>query len=109
MSTRKSTQDYEVLIEGLELAVEGSILRLLASRGPGATVTLSEAALAVGGDGWRALLDLTYMVARRLAVAGVVEFVEGGRAVDAASVSGSTALRLSGAKAARMLGRSRLN
>jgi hypothetical protein len=97
------------MIEGLELAVEGSILRLLASRGPGATVTLSEAALAVGGDGWRALLDLTYMVARRLSVSGVVEFVEGERAVDPSSVSGSTALRLSRGKAARILGLSRLN
>jgi hypothetical protein len=70
---------------------------------------LSEAALAVGGDGWRALLDLTYTVARRLAVSGAVEFVEGGRAVDPASVSGSTALRLSSGKTARILGLSHLN
>lgn len=110
MIVRKGTQDYGKLIEGLELALEGSIFRLLVSRGPGAVVTLSDAALAVGGDGWRALLGLTQTVARRMARAGVIEFVQGNEPVDHASTaSGSAAVRLKPGRAARVVGTSRLN
>lgn len=109
MFVNKSGQDYGKLIEGLELAVEGSILRLLTSRGPGAIVRLSDAALAVGGDGWRALLNLTCGVARRLAEAGVLEFVEGGEPIPHVLASGDSAVRLRSGKAARIVGPSRLN
>jgi len=110
MVGHKSRQDYGKLIEGLELALEGSIYRLLASRGPGAVVTLSDAALAVGGDGWRALLDLTLTVARRMAQAGVLEFVHGDEPVDVPSMAtGNAAVRLRPGRAGRIVGPSRLN
>lgn len=106
---KKSGQDYGKLVEGLELAIEGSILRLLTSRGPGAIVKLSDAALAVGGDGWRAILDLTCDVARRLAEVGVLEFVEGGKLIPHVLASGDAAVRLRAGEAARIVGPSRLN
>lgn len=105
----KSSHDYEKLIEGLELAVEGALLRLLTSRGPGAVVRLSDAALAVGGDGWRALLDLTRTVARRMADVGVIEFVDGGKPVDQRVANGNQAVRLRSGAAASRVGPSRLN
>lgn len=106
---KKSSQDYGKLIEGLELAVEGALLRLLTSRGPGAVVRLSDAALAVGGDGWRALLDLTHTVARRMAEVGVIEFVEGGEPIDQSVASRNPAVRLRSGVAARRAGPSPLN
>ena len=109
MFIKKSSHDYGKLIEGLELAVEGALLRLLTSRGPGAVVKLSDAALAVGGDGWRALLDLTRTVARRLAELGVIEFVEGGERIDHRVASGDSAVRLRSGGVARIAGSSRLN
>lgn len=109
MFVKRSSQDYGKLIEGLELAIEGSILRLLTSRGPGAIVKLSDAALAVGGDGWRALLDLTCNVARRLAEVGVLEFVEGGEPIPHVLASGDASVRLRPGKAASIVGPSRLN
>jgi hypothetical protein len=109
MVTRKSTRDYSKLIEGFELALEASIFRLLVSRGPGAVVTLSDAALAVGGDGWRALLDLTHAVARRMAEAGVIEFVQGSELVNHARIGRNAAVRLKPGRAARLVGPSRLN
>ena len=109
MIARKSKHDYSRLLEGLEVALEGSIFRLLVSRGPGAVVTLSDAALAVGGDGWRALLGLAQTVARRMAEAGVIEFVQGNEPVDRAMVSGNAAIRLKPGRAVRIVGPSRLN
>jgi hypothetical protein len=110
MVGQNSRQDYDKLVEGLELALEGSIFRLLVSRGPGSSVTLSDAALAVGGDGWRALLDLTQTVARRMARAGILEFVHGdGLLGDLSMATGSAAVRLRPSRAARILGPSRLN
>lgn len=106
---KKSSQDYGKLIEGLELAVEGALLRLLTSRGPGAVVKLSDAALAVAGDGWRALLDLTGTVARRMADLGVIEFVDGGEPIDPRLASGDSAVRLRSGGTARRVGPSRLN
>jgi hypothetical protein len=105
----KNSQDYGKLIEGLELALEGAILRLLMSRGPAGVVSLSDAALAVGGDGWRALLDLTRSVARRLAEVGVIEFVDRGGLIDQVVVSGDAAVRLRAGDVARIVGPSRLN
>jgi len=110
MVGHKSRHDYGKLVEGLELALEGSIYRLLVSRGPGAVVTLSDAALAVGGDGWRALLDLTLAVARRMAQAGTIEFVHGDEPVgDPSTATGGAAVRLRPGRAARIVGPSRLN
>jgi hypothetical protein len=109
MIVRKSTQDYGKLIEGFEQALEGSIFRLLVSRGPGAVVTLSDVALAVGGDGWRALLDLTRTVARRMAEAGVIEFVHANGSNQPALMGGSAAVRLKPGSATRIVGPSHLN
>jgi len=106
---KKNSQDYGKLIEGLELAVEGALLRLLTSRGPGSVVRLSDAALAVGGDGWRALLELTRTVARRMADLGVIEFVDGGAPIDHRLATGDSAVRLRSGRAARRAGPSRLN
>lgn len=111
MVGHKSRQGYETLIEGLELALEGSIYRLLVSRGPGGVVKLSDAALAVGGDGWRALLDLTVTVALQMAQAGTIEFVRGDEPADhpLAAGGGGAVVRLKPGRAARLVGPSRLN
>ncbi|NIR44276.1 MAG: DUF3253 domain-containing protein [Gemmatimonadetes bacterium] len=66
----------------MDREIEVTMLRLLAARGPGGLLTLSESALAVGGDGWRGLLDRIRRVAARLVGAGLIEFVWQGRVVD---------------------------
>lgn len=61
----------------------GAALRTLARhRAPDGTTCPSDAARAVGGEGWRDLMDLTRDVARDLARAGEVEITQKGTALD---------------------------
>ena len=58
------------------------ILRLARDRGPAKTICPSDAARAVGGDGWRDLMDEARDAARALARAGDVEITQKGEVLD---------------------------
>lgn len=63
--------------------VEAAVVALARGRAPrGTTICPSDAARAVGGDGWRDLLPLAREVARDLARSGVVEVTQRGRTLD---------------------------
>ncbi|MEM9303818.1 MAG: DUF3253 domain-containing protein [Pseudomonadota bacterium] len=77
-----------------DLALEESILALLAGRARGATICPSEAARAVAPDAWRPLLERTRCAARRLIAAGRLDMLQRGQIVDASSARGPVRLRL---------------
>ena len=83
-SKGRSSQD-----EGLEAAV----LTLLANRARGATICPSEAARAVGGEQWAALMEPARAAARRLVAAGQIDIVQAGRVVDPSTAKGPIRLR----------------
>ncbi len=67
------------------VAIEETILQLLAERGPEKTICPSEAARALGGghpDGWGPLMQPIRRVAVRLAREGRIVITRKGRAVD---------------------------
>ncbi|GHH28057.1 DUF3253 domain-containing protein [Lentzea cavernae] len=57
--------------------LEQAILDLLAARGPAKSICPSEAARAVGDDGWRDLMEPARAVARELAAHGRVVVTQG--------------------------------
>ncbi|KUI27686.1 S-adenosylmethionine tRNA ribosyltransferase [Mycobacterium sp. IS-1742] len=59
-----------------------TILRLARERGPAKTICPSDAARAVGGDGWRELMEEARETARELARAGDVEITQKGEVLD---------------------------
>ena len=69
------------------------MLTLLANRARGATICPSEAARAVGGEQWEALMEPARAAARRLVAAGQIDIVQGGRIVDASTAKGPIRLR----------------
>ena len=73
--------------------LERTVLDLLAARAPGATICPSEAARALGGDDWRALMEPARAAARRLVASGDVEITQGGEVVDPAGVRGPIRIR----------------
>lgn len=78
-------------------ALESAVLGLLGERAGGATACPSEVARRVGGDdddAWRPLMEPVREAARRLAVAGRVEWLQGGRAVDPSTARGPVRLRM---------------
>jgi hypothetical protein len=62
--------------------IEAAILALAGHRAPNGTICPSDAARAIGGTGWRALVPTVRDVARRLANEGRVEITQGGQALD---------------------------
>lgn len=62
--------------------LEAAILALAGARAPDRTICPSDAARAIGGERWRALLPVARQVARELAVAGDVEITQGGTPID---------------------------
>jgi hypothetical protein len=74
--------------------LEGAILTLLEARPGGATICPSEAARAVREHDWRPLMERTRAAARRLTARGVLEIVQGGRAVNPSTARGPIRLRL---------------
>ena len=74
-------------------ALEGSMLDLLAHRARGATVCPSEAARAVGGEDWRALMEPARAAARRLVARGEVEITQRGQVVDCSTAKGPIRVR----------------
>ena len=68
-----------------EAAIEETMLRLVAERGPGKTICPSEVARALGGphpDGWSPLMQPVRRVAVRLTKAGRVAILRKGRPVE---------------------------
>ena len=62
--------------------LEASIRALAEHRGRSSSICPSDAARAVGGDGWRELMDDARTAARQLARSGDVELRQRGGAVD---------------------------
>lgn len=77
----------------LDRQLEQSILTLLEQRALSATICPSDAARAVGGDGWRDLMDAARGAARRLVDAGLVDVTQAGEVVDAATARGPIRIR----------------
>jgi len=77
----------------LDAALEEAIRALLEGRAAGATICPSEAARAVGGDDWRALMEPARAAARRLVAAGEVEITQRGRVVDPSTAKGPIRIR----------------
>ena len=73
--------------------LERAILDLLGARAAAATICPSEAARAVGGDGWRDLMEPARQAARRLVAADAVEITQGGRVVDPSTARGPIRIR----------------
>ncbi|MGD2152461.1 MAG: hypothetical protein PVG79_04285 [Gemmatimonadales bacterium] len=95
------------LIDEIDRELELAFLRLLGSRELGAAVSLGEAALAVGGESWRSLLERAEIVTRRMAAQGILEFLP-------ASVAGgggraAVRVRLSRRQSQEQLAQSQLN
>lgn len=61
----------------VEQRLERAVLDLLEARGPAKSICPSEAARAVGGDGWRDLMEPARAVARELAAQGRVVVTSG--------------------------------
>jgi hypothetical protein len=59
-----------------------TILALTGERGPDSSICPSDAARAVGGEGWRDLMDRTRAVARDLAREGRVEVMSRGQVLS---------------------------
>ncbi|MDJ0961172.1 MAG: DUF2256 and DUF3253 domain-containing protein [Acidimicrobiia bacterium] len=75
-------------VRSLDLALERSIIELLAERPRGASICPSEAARRVGADDWRPLMERTRRAARRLVADGRVVVMQHGRIVDASDARG---------------------
>ena len=73
--------------------LRAAILDLLERRAPGQTICPSEAARAVGGAGFRALMEPTRAVAAELVAEGLIEVTQRGEVVDLASARGPVRLR----------------
>lgn len=76
-----------------DLALERTVLDLLAARAGGATICPSEAARAVGGEDWRPLMEPARSAARRLVARGEVEITQGGHVVDGSTAKGPVRIR----------------
>ena len=79
--------------DATDRALERTILELLAARAGGATLCPSESARAVGGDGWRELMERSRAAARRLVAAGEIVITQKGRVVDPSTARGPIRLR----------------
>ncbi|CAA9288102.1 MAG: Uncharacterized protein RSP_6119 [uncultured Corynebacteriales bacterium] len=84
-------------VSATDAELERTVLALLAGRRAGATICPSEAARAVGGAGWRELMEPARAAARRLVAAGEVEITQGGRVVDPSTAKGPIRVRRAGA------------
>jgi hypothetical protein len=73
--------------------LEQAILDLLDARTAAGTICPSEAARAVGGDGWRELMEPARRAARRLVAAEAVEITQQGRVVDPSTARGPIRIR----------------
>ena len=77
----------------VDVALEDAVRDLLAKRARTATICPSEAARAVGGDDWQALMEPARAAARRLVADGEVEITQRGRIVDPSTARGPIRIR----------------
>ena len=75
-------------------AIEAMILALTAARGPGKSICPSEVARALRPE-WHPLLPAVRQAASRLALAGQIDILRKGQAVDPLGVKGVIRLRQS--------------
>jgi hypothetical protein len=68
--------------DGRRARLEAAVLALARHRGAEKTICPSDAARAVGGDGWREVVPIARDAARELARAGTVEVTQRGEALD---------------------------
>jgi len=67
---------------GRRQRLAAAVVTLTGHRGPDRTICPSDAARAVGGEGWRALMETAREVVRGLALAGEVEINQKGQVID---------------------------
>ncbi len=79
-------------LDATDLALEATLVALLAQRPATASICPSEAARAVGAD-WQPCMERARMAARRLVAAGVAEITQGGAVVDPSSAKGPIRVR----------------
>lgn len=77
----------------MDAQLEASILQLLSDRARSATVCPSEAARAIGGEGWRTLMEPSRRAARRLVDQGRVQITQNGHVVDPSTARGPIRIR----------------
>lgn len=78
-------------VTAVDRRLEAAIEALLDRRR--ATICPSEAARAVGGDGWRSLMEPARAAARRLHAAGRIDVLQRGHVVDPSTARGPIRLR----------------
>ncbi len=88
-----STEPHAGGVDDVDARLEQAFGALLDDRRPGATICPSEAARAVGADGWRDLMPAARAAAGRLAAAGQVEVTQGGEVVDVDAARGPVRIR----------------
>lgn len=76
-----------------DASIEATILDLLAQRADTSSICPSDAARAIGGDGWRDLMEDTRRVARRLVAEGRVQITQSGEVVDPRTARGPIRIR----------------
>lgn len=80
-------------LRDVDVALEAAVRDLLRQRPRTATICPSEAARAVGGDDWQALMEPARAAARRLVASGEVEITQDGRVVDPSRARGPIRIR----------------
>lgn len=74
--------------DGLRTRLAATMRTLLRHRDPDKTICPSDAARAIGGEGWRDVMDAARAVAAELHGDGVLEVRQGGQRVDPARAKG---------------------
>ncbi len=80
-------------VNPVDRELEARILALLAARAVTSTICPSDAARAVGGEDWRALMEPARRAARRLVDSGEVQITQGGSVVDPSTAKGPIRIR----------------
>ena len=80
-------------VNATDLRLEATIVTLLLARAWDATICPSDAARAIGGDGWRDLMEPARRAARRLVARGELQITQGGVVVDPSTAKGPIRLR----------------
>ncbi|WP_084141197.1 DUF3253 domain-containing protein [Cryobacterium roopkundense] len=80
-------------VDATDLRLEATIANLLSARAHDATICPSDAAKAVGGEGWRELMEPARRAARRMVARGELQITQGGVVVDPSRAKGPIRLR----------------
>ena len=80
-------------VNATDLKLEEAIATLLRARATDATICPSEAAKAVGGEGWNELMEPARRAARRMVARGELQITQGGTVVDPSTAKGPIRLR----------------